>query len=323
MPSTRRRTPRHTLYTLAAAIVAIACIGCGSAPTRTPDTPPGPRGEIIALIDGAPLTRDRLQSDLAEQAGAQALRERVLDRRLEHELRARGLVITDENIAHEQLELARSLDTLSGRELSPGLLGSIRAARGLGPRRYPRLLRRNAMLRKLVQPTTAPTAEEEQLALTIAFGPAYRIRLFVCDDQRQAAALRQRVMNALEPDRRWVFADACVSESSHPSAPRGGLIESLSPADPAYPHALTGALTSTPNGDCSPVIATQAGYALVLVESEIAAINPSAEQREHVLNQLTQRKQRLAMQRFADELVAGADVVVLDRSLNWAWSQAR
>jgi len=72
----------------------------------------------------------------------------------------------------------------------------------------------------------------------------------------------------------------------------------------------------------SEVLATDAGFAFILLEQITPSENPTAEQIKSVREQLALRIQRLAMQRMADELLADADVVVMDRALHWSWKSA-
>ncbi len=321
MPATRHRSRTVSLALLCSALIVLPT-ACSAPAPRHPRPRPRQGEGVIALIDGRAVEADAIESDLYERAGPAALTEFVLDRELEREITARGITITKDDIAREQADLAGTLDAMGDRIPSAAVLGSLRAGRGLGPVRYERLLRRNAMLRALVG-EHPPTEAEVRLAESIAFGPRYTIRLFVSDDPAIAAGVRTRTNGADADARRWVFADACSTRSTHPSASRGGLITGFSPDDPGYPAAIRGAVRTTAPGACSAVVATHAGAALVLVQERTPASPPDEAQRESVRQQLSRRKQRLAMERLADELVARVPVVVMDRSLNWSWSNAR
>ena len=121
----------------------------------------------------------------------------------------------------------------------------------------------------------------------------------------------------------WIFAEICAQSSTHPSAPRGGLIESVSPISLGYPSALLTALSATPPGTCSQVISTESGFVVVFVEERIPARSPSQEEREQLIAQLRLDTQRIAMQRLAEELLDQQEVIVMDRALNWAWINRR
>lgn len=322
MPATRPRSRSVSLAVLFAAS-ALLTAACVSAPPSARDPRPRQSEGVIALIDGRAITADTIEPDLYERAGHTALTEFVLDRELEREIIARGVTITKDDIVREQTDLAETLGEIGDRVPSAKVLESLRARRGLGPVRYDRLLRRNAMLRALVGDEHAPSQAEVELAESILFGQRYTIRLFVGHDTATAAELRTTANKADADARRWLFADACSTRSTHPSAPRGGLITDFSPADPGYPAAIGRAVRTTPIGDCTGVIATDSGMALVLVQDRTPAVQPEEVQRQRVREQLSRRKQRLAMERLADELVTRVPVVVTDPSLNWSWSNAR
>lgn len=286
-----------------------------SVSTQSPTSP-----QIIALIQGVPITRAQIESDLFERAGTQALLDLILDRQLERELTLRQQELTQSDLANEESLFVRTIDAIDADAPSYQLLENLKSSRGLGPDRYQRMIRRNATLRKLIANQAIPTQSEIQLATRIAFGPKYQIRLFVSDFQRAASALIEQLDSSSKESQRWIFADACATQSIHPSASRGGLILDLSLDDPGYPQVLTIALKDTQPGDRTRVLATDSGFVVALVESISPALEPSQQQIQSIHDQLISRKQRLEMQRLADDLVASAQVTVMDRSLNWAWS---
>ncbi len=303
--------------------------GCTSSTPAAPGRPipvstqSSPAPHIIALVAGQPVTRSQIEDDLSERAGKQALMDLILDRQLETQLRRQSLEITQADLAYEESLFVRTLVAIDPGVPASELLETLRASKGLGPTRYPRFLRRNAMLRKLVADIGSPSQAEYALSERIAFGPTSRVRLFVSPDRRAASELRQRVLAESPDAQRWVFADACSTSSIHPSAPRGGLIPKLSTADPSYPSILTDAIEQTQPGELSAVLSTDAGYALVLIESKTNAITPTPEQIRSVRAQLDLRKQRIEMERLAGELLDAAQVIVTDRALNWTWTNAK
>ncbi len=311
--------PHHLILgLLAAGLVA----GCSSSPKGSDSlsTQSIQNQQIIALINGSPITQSDIMPDLAERIGKQALLDLILDRQLEREVQRLHLTITRGDIDHEESLFVRTIEAQSRQALGYQLLDSLRSAKRLGPNRYPRLLRRSAILRKLAINTAAPNEQEYILAERIAFGPTYRVRLFVAETQTQVNTLRQSLLNSPSGAQRWMFADACTTDSIHPSASRGGLIPSLSTADPMYPTAISDAIGSTPIGTVSGILSNDAGFALVLVEAVNESTKPTPEQTKSIREQLANRKQSLEMQRLAEQLVRDADVIVMDRALNWAWN---
>ncbi len=304
-------------------ILACSLVGCAGDPQplarQTPRTESAnPDHAIIALIDGKALTHAGLQGGLYELAGDEVLTEYVLDRSLAQRCEAQGIAITPDQIQQERLLLG---DTLSdNQQLDARLLNTLRTRRGLGPDRFDRLLRRNAMLRALTGDPIEPDPRAVARVIEQAFGQRYRVRLCMGEDPESLGQLSDRI-NRLDPGaRRIEFADACFHTSTHPSGDRGGLIASLSPKDAGYPQSLLDALKQTGVGSCSPVIHTESGYAVVLVEAVIPATEPDSAQRAQIVEQLRQDTHRITMQRLAQQLLGEHEVIVLDRSLNWAWS---
>ena len=102
----------------------------------------------LALVDGRAVTFGDLRPALTELAGAQALREHVLDSALADAIADAGLFISTDAMESERRRL---LETLSDDpETSLRLLDELRGRQGLGPERFRSLLTRNASLRALV-----------------------------------------------------------------------------------------------------------------------------------------------------------------------------
>jgi len=279
-----------------------------------------PDQQIIALVNRSPITRDQLDDDLSERAGRQALTDLILDRLLETRMHDLDIELSADDLAFEESLFVRTFDAIAPDAPASLLLGQIKVSQGLGPHRYPRLIRRNAMLRRLASEDAKPTEPEYQLAERIAFGQQFQIRLLVCADRSTAIAIRQDLSASTSDALRWIFAQHCMTSSIHPSAPRGGLITEMSPDDPTYPITLADTVRLTEPGQLSPVISLPEGYALMLVESLIPASSPSAEQINTVRTQLELRKARVEMERLAGRLLKEARVVVTDRALNWTWT---
>jgi hypothetical protein len=293
-------------------------MGAVSNPDGTSQDSPGASSRA-AVIDGSVIRWDALHPALAEAAGRVVLEEMALDRALERAAARSGVAITEGMIRQEEEALLDELANVSGTPGREEILAQIRRARGLGPIRYANLLRRNATLRALTRADAEPSAGEYELARSIAFGETKRVRLFVSGSDAAAGRARSRALEAAPSQRAWVFAEACAAESTHPTAPVGGLIERMSAADPAYPDVLRDAIAALDPGGLSAVLATPGGFALVLVESTQAARDPSAGEIERVERRVRIRKQRIAMERMAQDLLARTSVSPSDPDLARAW----
>ncbi len=322
------RSPSSTIF--AASTILLLILGGCSAQPQPIDTPVSTdqtrEPHIIALIDGHPITREQLQHDLYERAGGIALSDLILDIQVQNELDRLGLLLSDTDLENEIEHLMRAVSTQDDDSQRYRQLEAIRYARGLGPTRYPSFVRRNASLRKLVGDLHSPTQRELELANRIAFGERFRVRVFVSTDLQSIEDLREQVAAAPPKARRWIFADACLTDSIHPSKDRGGLIPDLSPHDPAYPIAITGSLkilpsTQTDIEHMGEPLRTDAGYTVLFIEQAIPSVQATPEQLLAIKDRLTLRKQRIEMDRLAKELISTPQVTVMDRSLNWAWKK--
>lgn len=313
---------------LAAVLFAAVCLHVipSCAPGAARAERPGDRGssDIAALVDSRPVYIADLHDELAERAGAGALEEHVLSDLLERIARERGIEITSGDIADEQESLLRIISDRS--DSGPALIEQVRAARGLGPTRYPKLLRRNAILRALVERDAGAMGvvdAEVRAALDLARSPSAEVRLGVFRTVGEADDARRAVESA-EPDaREWVFARRAADSSVHPSAPRGGYIARMRVRDPAYPTAITNAVRDLGPGEMSGIVGTEDGAALVYVLSK----SPGRELDPGEVDTITRRARAVAvsarMELLAREILDAADIIVMDGSVSWSWRAGR
>ncbi len=313
---------------------------------RRADTAPPP-----ALIDNVPVTHEELHTRLAEAAGAVALEEIILDRALERAVAEAGVTITPELVDAERgvLLVALTQEARLTPEQAESMLEAMRRGRGLGPERFAALLRRNAQLRALVQPRVQVTEQEVDRAVAIEFGPRYRCRVIQQENEREAAQTRAHIEASLRPMEDFrktpeeiaaekskplpaerveaavaLMGQWAVRVSRHETAPRGGQVAELSPADESFPASVRAMLPRLRPGEISPVIATDQGCWLVVVEEALPAqAAPTVADRARVRARVQARRERMEMDRLARELLDGATVTVFDRGLRWSWEGAK
>lgn len=285
-------------------------------PAAAPANPASP----ALVIAGQTLTMAEIAPYLAEAAGGQILEELLITRIAERDLARAGLMLTQADIDNERLELARAL---AGRDIPADpdqLIQSVRRARGLGEQRFALLVRRTAALRKLVASEVTVTDEEVALAHQVRHGPRYRVRLIMAATERDAAQTLAE-LRALDPvSRRARFIELAMDRSIDASSAAGGLLEPISPADPAYPAVVRSALTSLQPGDLSPVLALNPNYAIVLAEEIIPADGaPLHAVASALRDDLRRRQERLLMDRRAAAILEAGAPTILDPSLQWSW----
>ena len=282
----------------------------------------------LAYVDGQPLGRDDLFEPLLEAAGGEVLAEVVLDRMIRRRLGQRAMRIDDEQIEKER---QRVLESLSGDEdEATRLLEELRRRRGLGERRFEALLHRNAALRRLVS-DRVQNIEEEALRheYRMRHGERYRVRVLVVDSFEQASQLRRRAM-----ENPAAFSDLAATHSTDISADRGGLLSPISPADTSYPQSLREVLPNLAERvreddaggaeRISDVIAAEGQFAVVKLEEKIEPEAVEfADVRQRLEAQVRRRLERGHMRQLAREMLAEADVTVLDPALERSWRQQR
>jgi hypothetical protein len=311
-----------------------ALTGCSPQPVRPaagtqppPGTGKSPTARPPALINDQPVPWEALQPVLAEAAGAAALEEVILDRLLAAEYQA-ALNKDPGTIPNEQLAVERDYlsDTIrrsgANPEQAATLIADLRKARGLGHARFTALLRRNALMREIVAPQAIVTPEMISQRYEIRFGPRFRVRILTTSSEAEcAAALRQL---AGSQDLGLRFAELASRISTDESATRGGQIEPISPADPAYSPALRAALADLKPGQLSPVVALDPGFAIALLEERLPPTDTTLQaEAPDIENELRRRQERLLMDALARRLLQSARVIVLDPSLGWSWQNRR
>lgn len=292
----------------------------------------------LALVDGTPISTTEADGRLRELAGGVILEELALEMLLEGELRRAGLSVTEADVRREQDLLAATIsegigaagtDAAQAADAGAEAIHAIRRSRGLGPLRFAGLLRRNAMLRRLVEEEAAAsvTDEDVDLAMTIRYGPKARVRIIVTPTQREASRLKRQLDDS--PER---FAELAMRHSVDASAPRGGLLAPISNVDPAYPLAMLEAidkLTARAEArvDANPVsdvVSIPGGYALLKLEEQLQGRAPpdAASARAQMREEVVLVRERSLMEARAARLLEGADITVFDQAMHWAW-QAR
>src|SRR5262249_46553030 len=152
-------------------------------------------GQPLALLSGQPIYSSDIEPMLAEAAGAQVLEEYVLEHVLESELRARAIVLEDGAVERERNVLVDTIvkNAAVPTGQTPAVIERVRQTRGLGDARFTGLLRRNAMLRRLVRDQVSVTADDVRLAHQIRYGVRYRTRLILTNTEAEAADALARI----------------------------------------------------------------------------------------------------------------------------------
>jgi len=286
-----------------------------------------PRAAIVgsstpATIDGEPVSWEELLPILSETAGGEALEELAFQRLLGREAERLGIVVTPADTRREEDLFAETIGraTDADPETIERLMREVRRERRLGPARYAALLKRTAILRKLVADEVRVTNAAVEQMYEIRHGERSRVRIITVASERTAESVRRRLL-AGEP-----FGELAAEFSTDASAERGGVIEAISTADPTYPSALRAAVRVLEPTELSPIIALDSGYAVVRLDEQIPADGTRLETVRGALERAVRlRQERLAMSEYGARLLDSAGITVFDQHLqqSWRWRRDR
>lgn len=271
---------------------------------------------IAAVCGQETVTWNDLRPILNERAGAAALEEALLDKRVHAAAEERALTITEDMLRDEERVLREQLATDPAR--ADRLLDEVRQRQGLGPNRWRALLWRNAALRQMVAKDVQVLPQQIEAALDAAHGPRRAARIIAVPDLKATKDVADRLAKG------DAFADVATAVSTDASAPRGGLIAPVSRLDPAFPDAFREALWSLdkPGAVSAPVLVTT-GYVIVRYDGDVAG-DPAALEaaRPKAAAAVRLAQERARMEEMARSMVRGAKPTIFDESLADSWNRA-
>ncbi len=281
---------------------------------RSSTAPGRPSSQPVMIVAGEPIGWDDLRAYLSEAAGGTALEEVALDVLLERAIESRGVRIGEREIAAER-ELLESAMSDGAQVSGARLVSQVRRARGLGPARWEGLLRRNAMLRALVQEQVSLTEADVAREYGLRYGARVRALLLTTATAAEASAAVERVRAG------ETFARVASEMSTDVSAARGGVIEPINLEDPTYPEAMRRALGGCVDGQMTGVIALENGFAVLQREGVVGGDGPGLDAARAEMERLARgRRERAQMGRLARQTLDEARIGVLDPALGWSWA---
>lgn len=250
---------------------------------------------------------------LFEASGGQALAERLLDQAISQRLQQRSIAVTPDMIRAEQQYLLRSLHADANQ--AQRLLDEIRQRRGLGEMRFTALLARNAGMRALVKDQVQVSDVAVQQAHEFEHGVRYELRLITTETLSAAADAVRRIKGGES------FIDVAVKVSTDESRSQGGLLSPISPVDPTYPGSVRSAMVKLTPGQVSDPVALDRGFAILRLERKIEADGIRFDDvKEDLTARVRRQAEAMMMERLARQLIAEADVTVLEPALQKAWN---
>ena len=268
----------------------------------------------LAMVDDVAIHVADLRPTLFELAGAEAFGERLLDIRLDSLARARGIKVTTDDIATERQRLLQTLSPDANE--AQRLLDALRARQGLGPTRFDALLRRNALLRALVQSDVIVDDAAAQRTFELLHGQRHQPRLIVVNNLNTAQQVKSDIQDGQS------FAEVAMQRSTDESAARGGLLAPISHVDPTYPKVIRDALLTLNVGEVSQPIMIPNGFAVLKLESIIPTDAITFDSvRDDMVEQTRRNVERIEMERLAQKLISEASIQIYDAGLNDVWQE--
>ncbi len=266
-----------------------------------------------AIVEGRIVDWGEMRPLLNEAAGADVLREVVLDRMLPPALDDAGIVLDDQDLERERALFYRTLG--EDPDVAARLARQVKARQGIGRQRFERLLRRNAGLRALVRDQVDVTEASVSVSFDTSYGPNRQARLIVVASLAEARNAIDRV-EAGEP-----FSEVAVEVSTDSSAARGGLLQPVSRLDPSYPEAMRQTLWALEEpGRVSAPILLDDSYAVLMFVRPVDAESVTIEEvRAELERTVRLNQERVLMDQLARRLYAAATVTVIDDALKESW----
>ncbi len=273
--------------------------GTKPAPAADAKDPQSRRLEVVAVVNGEPITREDLARDCLRQYGEEVLESLVNKQLIVEHCKA-------QNIGVSRKEVEAEIDRMAERFGLPTdqWLKLLQEERHITPTQYAKdIIWPTLALRKLAGERLNISEEEVQQAYESQYGPAVQTRLIVCSDRKRAEQIRSMALKNPED-----FASLAKQYSEDvASASSGGLIQ------PIRKHVgdagLEQAAFSLQPGEISEVLKLGGQYVILKCESRIPPTRkPLKEVRQALEEGIRDRKLREVSDELFRELQAQARV---------------
>ncbi len=279
------------------------------------------------LEGGRGVGREQLVDLLIRFHGPALLEELAVTICAQQELERRGLVVREEDVELEyQTLLADMTDPLHAvtgaapdRREGERVLEAVLAERNVPLAQFRLGVRRQAMLRKLIERETTVSDEEVERELRARSGERVQVRHVQVATPAQVDAVLRELRGGA------AFMDVAGRLSGNAgTAARGGLLEPFTRGDERVPAILREAAFALSAGQVSAPLRVGHWYHVLTLEQRLPALEaPDAAAREDVRRRLSRMKQDEALPRLYRRLLEEANIVVLDPALKDAYEAWR
>ncbi len=270
----------------------------------------------IAIVDGRPISRERVVNLLLAAGGAGVLEQLIVLDAAERMLAERNMSVSD---AEVQAEYDRSLQKLRGdaaegdspklqREAAEAILNEMLSSRNLSRQEFMIVTRRNAILRKIVDADTHFSEEQLRQEHARLYGERVEIQHIQLETLQDAERVIQQRKAGVD------FAELALRYSvNRASAEQGGLLPPFGAQDTDVPPLLQKTAFALKPGEESKPLAVDGWYQIIRVNRRIPARLVSFNQaRDEVERQLRQRLADAAMQALYADLFKNAKIEIVD-----------
>lgn len=259
-----------------------------------------PADEAVATVNGEVITERELYQELVRRGGREVLNQMITQRLIHQAARAADITVDEESI---QAELERIQQQLpAGMSLEEALRES-----GMSMDQLLGDIRTNLMLRQLLSARVEITEEEmkeffEQYKDFLGTEEQVKVRHILVSTQEEAETLRQSLLEGAD------FAQLAREHSiDSGSAARGGDLGWVSRGQTV--QAFEEAAFNSPVGEISPVVKTDFGYHVLLVEDRREAKEANFEDsKDEIRDYLMEEKLQEAYESWLRETREKADI---------------
>ena len=291
------------------------------ATATTPETS-APEQAVIALIDGKPLARSRVVNLLLRGHGPGILEQFIVLEAATRRAQRQGLSVTPEDVEAEYEQALRLLiDPLAAltpddfdQEAAERTLEAVLVERNISHEEFMLGMRRNAYLRRLAEAQLSYSDTELRAEYARAFGERVQVRHIQLATPAEVSRARDALAAGMD------FAEVARNYSANPaSAGQGGLLSPFARDEEEVPTPLRTVAFQLSVGEVSEAVRVGRWYHLLKLERRLPAEQPEfAAVRGELEQRLRARKLAPAMQQLYQDLLAQADVRILDPDLRAA-----
>ncbi|HEV3005327.1 MAG TPA: peptidylprolyl isomerase [Pirellulales bacterium] len=250
--------------------------------SRQPESTAKEKPGVVAVVNGEPITREKLGEECLQHFGDEVLDTLVSKQLIVEQCKARGIEVTHEEVRAELDHMAERFGLPTDQ-----LLKMLKDERHITPNQYAKeIIWPTVALRKLAAKELQVTEKEIHEAYDVLYGPSVQTRLIACNTAEEANKVRALAVK--EPDD---FPNLAMKYSRDPSAGSKGLIQ------PIHKHEGTldveQAAFALKVGEISQVIKAYDRYVILKCEAHVPAQGvPKAEVRDQLIESVRDTKLR-------------------------------